>query len=170
MYILFCFIVLILDYENSKNFTLRASSGIVSQRHDSKYELSTFQVLSLSNSHFQELSMLVHVSTGYEEVFVRRNAVLMFLQRYFTIFLSFYLQYSSISSNSSCFLETCLSWQYYCLHMRVSFFLFLFHLIEKQIIQNIVLYMIFMMMRKNVHFAFFPYFQFYIHYQNLVIV
>ena len=52
MYILFCFIVLILDYENSKNFTLRASSGIVSQRHDSKYELSTFQVVSLSNFHF----------------------------------------------------------------------------------------------------------------------
>ena len=35
--------------------------------------------------------MLVHVSTGYEEVFVRRNAVLVFLQRYFSIFLSFYL-------------------------------------------------------------------------------
>ena len=39
--------------------------------------------------------------------------------------------------------------------MRVSFFLFLFHLIAKQIIWNIVLYMIFMMMRKNVLIFFF---------------
>lgn len=36
---------LCLDYENIRNFTLRASSGIVNQRHDSKYELSTFQVI-----------------------------------------------------------------------------------------------------------------------------
>lgn len=35
----------LLDYENIKNFTLRASSGIVSQRNDSKYESSTFQVV-----------------------------------------------------------------------------------------------------------------------------
>ena len=38
------FSISLLDYENIKNFTLRASSGIVGQRHDSKYELSTFQV------------------------------------------------------------------------------------------------------------------------------
>lgn len=32
------------DYESVKNFMLRASSGILRQKNDSKYELSSFQV------------------------------------------------------------------------------------------------------------------------------
>ena len=33
-----------LDYESIKNFVLKASSGILRQKDDSKYELSSFQV------------------------------------------------------------------------------------------------------------------------------
>ena len=58
-------------YDAIKTFMLRASAGVVKQKHDSKYELSSFQ----------ELSMLVHVSTNYEEAFIRLNAVLKFIQR-----------------------------------------------------------------------------------------
>ena len=61
---------------------LRASAGVVKQKHDSKYELSSFQVCVPPLVHSQELSMLVHVSTNYEEAFIRRNAVLKFMQRY----------------------------------------------------------------------------------------
>lgn len=75
-----------IDYENIKNFTLRASSGIVNQRHDSKYELSTFQVYFGIFFNEKELSMLVHVSTSYEEAFIRRNAVLKFQQRFVLFF------------------------------------------------------------------------------------
>lgn len=40
-----------LDFEAIKTFMLRASAGVVKQKHDSKYELSSFQVCVLSSSH-----------------------------------------------------------------------------------------------------------------------
>ena len=96
------FWISVLDYENIKNFTLRASSGIVGQRHDSKYELSTFQVRIFTfaiDFHIQELSMLVHVSTSYEEAFIRRNAVLKFQQRYLSFLsISFWITCSILRS------------------------------------------------------------------------
>ena len=49
----------------------RASSGILKQKNDTRYELASFQ----------ELSILVHTPSSFEEVFVRRNALLLFLQR-----------------------------------------------------------------------------------------
>lgn len=61
---------------------LRASSGILKQKNDSRYELASFQVVLLGNGNGKELSLLVHTPSPYEEVFVRRNAVLLFLHRF----------------------------------------------------------------------------------------
>lgn len=61
---------------------LRASSGILKQKNDSRYELASFQVVLLGNGNRKELSLLVHTPSPYEEVFVRRNAVLLFLHRF----------------------------------------------------------------------------------------
>ena len=58
-------------FESVEHYMLRASSGILKQKNDSRYELASFQ----------ELSLLVHTPSPYEEVFVRRNAVLLFLHR-----------------------------------------------------------------------------------------
>lgn len=37
----------VLDFEAIKTFMLRASAGVVKQKHDNKYELSSFQVCVL---------------------------------------------------------------------------------------------------------------------------
>lgn len=42
------FVSYAIDYESVKNFVLRASSGAIKQKNDSKYELTSFQVSSVN--------------------------------------------------------------------------------------------------------------------------
>ena len=75
-----------LDFETAKNFMLRASSGILKQRHDSKYESASFCVHILYLIYVKELSLLVFSSSPYEELFIRRNSLLRILHRYLCFF------------------------------------------------------------------------------------
>lgn len=73
--------LLLIDYENIKNYALRCSAGTIRDRNDYKLENAKFQVGFLIVVHFKELCYLTHVSSSYEELFIRRNALLMFMHR-----------------------------------------------------------------------------------------
>lgn len=62
--------------------------------------------------------MLVHISTPYEETFIRRNAVLKFLQR-FAVFHFYYFQYSPFCPGPSRISTSRLSRQSHRMHLRV---------------------------------------------------
>ena len=69
------------DYENIKNYALRCSAGTIKERNDYKLENAKLQVGLESVFHSKELCYLSHVSSSYEELFIRRNAILLFMHR-----------------------------------------------------------------------------------------
>ena len=69
------------DYENIKNYALRCSAGTIKDRNDYKLENAKFQVGVVLVVEFQELCYLTHVSSSFEELFIRRNALIMFMHR-----------------------------------------------------------------------------------------
>lgn len=65
--------------------------------------------------------MLVHISTPYEETFIRRNAVLKFLQRYYFV-LRLIFQHPPLCSGPSRVSTTRLPWKSHGMYLRVLFF------------------------------------------------
>ena len=65
-----------------RNFALRSSAGTIRSRGDFKFEIANFQVSLVLSHDGKELSYLVHSSSSFEELFVRRNAVILFMQRF----------------------------------------------------------------------------------------
>lgn len=76
------------DYENIKNYAMRCSAGTIKDRNDYKLENAKFQVRSERVFHAKELCYLSHVSSSYEELFIRRNAILLFMHRCLLMVLS----------------------------------------------------------------------------------
>ena len=132
---------------------LRASSGILKQRHDSKYESASFCVHILYLIYVKELSLLVFSSSPYEELFIRRNSLLRILHRYlyFFNFNSRILRSAQINNAS---LKpaypgspTCCTCGY--------IFLFSLYISVHFHIMNIVLHMMYMIVNVHVMISFF---------------
>jgi hypothetical protein len=56
---------------NINNYALKSSAGV----------LQAEDTLGLETVHLQELSVMVNTTTSFEEFFIRRNAVVIFMHR-----------------------------------------------------------------------------------------
>ena len=63
------------DLDNIRNYSLKSAAGV----------LQAEDTLGLETVHLQELSVLVNTTSSFEEFFIRRNALIIFLHRYISM-------------------------------------------------------------------------------------
>ena len=61
----------IVDLDNINNFALKSAAGV----------LEADDTLGLETAHLQELSVIVNTTSSFEEFFIRRNALIIFMHR-----------------------------------------------------------------------------------------
>ena len=74
--------------DNIRNYALKSAAGV----------LHAEDTLGLETVHLQELSVIVNTTSSFEEFFIRRNALVIFLHRY-DIIQDIHLQYSSFCTD-----------------------------------------------------------------------
>lgn len=116
--------------DNIHNYALKSAAGV----------LQAEDTLGLETVHLQELSVIVNTTSSFEEFFIRRNALVIFMHR---ILRSAQINNASLrpalpGASSFC---TCKYGPFSVIHLLVEI-----------LISNTVLSMIFKMKRRNVFF------------------